>query len=82
MIYTEYHKNAKTVSGRNYGGGGILGKDARNKGKKVFMIKTYGCTGAVGPGGAIPHSKSGGAVVRRYPSSKVRSSSCALLEQP
>jgi len=31
---------------------------------------------------ATPHSRSGGAAVRRYPSSKVRSSSCALLEQP
>ena len=29
-----------------------------------------------------PHSRSGGAAVRRYPSSKVRSSGCALLEQP
>ena len=43
MVYTEYHKNAKTVSGKNYGGGGILGKDARNKGKKVFMIKYTKC---------------------------------------
>ena len=29
-----------------------------------------------------PHSRSGGAAVRRYPSTKVRSSGCALLEQP
>ena len=28
------------------------------------------------------HSRSEGVAVRRYPSSKVRSSSCALLEQP
>ena len=28
-----------------------------------------------------PTSRSGGAAVRRYPSSKVRSSGCALLEQ-
>ena len=34
-----------------------------------------------GPRGAIPHSRSGGAEVRRYPLSKVRSSGCALLEQ-
>ena len=34
-----------------------------------------------GPG-AIAGSRSGGAVVRRYPLSKVRSSICALLEQP
>ena len=38
--------------------------------------------GAGGPRGAIPRSRSGVAVVRRYPSSNVRSSSCALLEQP
>ena len=30
----------------------------------------------------IPHWRSGRVVVRRYPSSKVRSSGCALLEQP
>ena len=38
--------------------------------------------GAGGPRGAIPRSMSGGAAVRRYPSSKVRSSGCTLLEQP
>ena len=32
------------------------------------------------PRGATPRSRSGGAAVRRYPSSKVRSSGCALLE--
>ena len=32
--------------------------------------------------GATPRSRSGGAAMRRYPSSKVRSSGCALLEQP
>ena len=32
--------------------------------------------------GAAPRSRSGGAAVRRYPPSKVRSSGCALLEQP
>ena len=41
-----------------------------------------GCVGAGGPRGAIPRWRSGRAAVRRYPSSKVRSSSCALLEQP
>ena len=40
------------------------------------------CSGAGGPRGATPRSKSGRAVVRRYPSSKVRSRGCALLEQP
>ena len=39
------------------------------------------CVGTGGPRGATPHSRSGGAAVRRYPSSKVRSSGCALLEQ-
>ena len=41
-----------------------------------------GCAGAGEPRGAIPRSRSEGAVVRRYPSSKVRSSGCALLEEP
>ena len=36
---------------------------------------------AEGSRGATPRSRSGGAAVRRYPSSKVRSSGCALLEQ-
>ena len=35
-----------------------------------------------GLSGATPRSRSGGAAMRRYPSSKVRSSSCTLLEQP
>ena len=34
--------------------------------------RSCGCTGAGGPRGAIPRSRSGGAAVRRYPSSKVR----------
>ena len=44
--------------------------------------RSGGCAGAGGPRGAIPRSRSGRAAVRRYPSSKVRSSGCALLEQP
>ena len=44
--------------------------------------RSGGCAGAGGPKGATPRSRSGGASVRRYPLSKVRSSSCALLEQP
>ena len=45
--------------------------------------RSGGCAGgAGGPRGATPRSRSGGAAVRRYPSSKVRSSGCALLEQP
>ena len=35
-----------------------------------------------GPRGTTPRSRSGGVAVRRYPSSKVRSSICTLLEQP
>ena len=41
-----------------------------------------GCAGTGAPRGATPRSRSGGVAVRRYPSSKVRSSGCALLEQP
>ena len=41
-----------------------------------------GCTGAGGLRGATPCSRSGRVAVRRYPSSKVRSRGCALLEQP
>ena len=44
--------------------------------------RSGGCAGAGGPRGATPHSRSGGAAVRKYPSSKVRSSGCTLLEQP
>ena len=33
-------------------------------------------------GRATPRSRSGGAAVRRYHSSKVRNSGCTLLEQP
>ena len=39
------------------------------------------CTGAGGLRGTTSHSRSGGVAVRRYPSSKVRSSGCVLLEQ-
>ena len=38
--------------------------------------------GARGPRGSLPRWRSGRAAVRRYPLSKVRSSGCALLEQP
>ena len=43
--------------------------------------RSGGCTGAGKPRRAIPCLRSEGAVVRRYPSSKVRGSGCALLEQ-
>ena len=41
-----------------------------------------GREGTGGLRGDTPRSRSGGAAVSRYPSSKVRSSGCALLEQP
>ena len=44
--------------------------------------RSSGCAGAGGPRGAILPSRSEQAAVKRYPSSKVRSSSCTLLEQP
>ena len=44
--------------------------------------RSSGCAGTGGPRGAIPLSRSEGVAVRRYPSSKVRSIGCALLEQP
>ena len=44
--------------------------------------RSGGWTGTGGPRGVIPRWRSGTAAVRRYPSSKVRSSGCALLEQP
>ena len=44
--------------------------------------RSHGYASTGGPRGAIPCWRSGRAVVRRYPLSKVRSSSCALLEQP
>ena len=43
--------------------------------------RSGGCAGKGGLRGATPRSQSGGAAVRRYLSSKVRSSNCALLEQ-
>ena len=44
--------------------------------------RSGGCAGAGGPRGAISRSRSEGAAVRRYPSSKVGSIGCTLLEQP
>ena len=48
----------------------------------ITRSRSGSCRGAGGPRGAIPHSRSAGVVVRRYPWSKVRSSGSALLEQP
>ena len=44
--------------------------------------RSGGWVGIGGQRGAIPRWRSGWAAVRRYPSSKVRSSGCPLLEQP
>ena len=56
--------------------------EARGGGREEQPTRSCGCAGAGGPRGAIPCSRSGGVAVRRYPWFKVRSSSCALLEQP
>ena len=45
-------------------------------------LRSGGHMGKEGPREAIPLYRSGRLVVRRYPSSKVRSRSCTLLEQP
>ena len=67
-------------------------KGVKFKAKEVVLVpqsrgatphpRSGGCAGAEGPRGATPCSRSGGMVVRRYPSSKVRKSSCALQSSP
>ena len=54
---------------------------ARGSGRDPYPM-SKSCTGAAGPRRAIPRWRSGRALVRRYPSSKVRSSSCTLMERP
>ena len=44
--------------------------------------RSCGCVGAGRPRGATPRSRTEEVAMRRYPSSKVRSSGCTLLEQP
>ena len=44
--------------------------------------RSGGCAGAGGPRGATPSSRSGGLAVRRYPSSKVRSSWSSCWSSP
>ena len=58
--------------------------EARGRGQEEqsHLQGVVAAQGAGGPRGASPCSRSEGAVVRRYPSSKVRSSGCTLLEQP
>ena len=58
-----------------------LAPEARASGRKEqpeeWWLRSTG-----GPRGAIPPSRSGTVAVRRNPSSKVKNSGCALLEQP
>ena len=68
------HRNGQEEPPRIQGQG-------RQPGGATACPRSGGCVGAGGPRGAIPRSRSGGAAVRRYPSSKVRSSGCTLLEQ-
>ena len=49
-------------------------RPGRRPGGPTPRPRSPGCAGAGGPRGAIPRSRSGRVAVRRYPSSKVRSS--------
>ena len=59
---------------------------ARGQGRRPRQATTHprssGCMGTGGPRGAIPSSRSEEAAMRRYPSSRVKSRGCTLLEQP
>ena len=52
--------------------------------KKIAIeeCRSSGCVTQEWQRGATPHSRGGEGTVRRYPSSKVRSGGCALLEKP
>ena len=86
------HPRSGAVAGRNYPLPEARDSDleelphTRGQGRwprgATPRLSSGGCAGTGAPRGATPRSRSGGAVVRRYPSSKVRSSGCALLEQP
>ena len=68
--------------GRQPGGGyPYVRGEGRQPKRATQHPRSGGCAGAGGPRGATPRSRSGGVALRRYPLSKVRSSSCALLEQ-
>ena len=47
----------------------------------IYSPRSRGCTGTGGPRGATPLWRSGRVAVGKYPSSKLRSSDCTLLEQ-
>ena len=59
----------------------VRGQGRRPRGATP-LPRSGGCTDTGGLRGATPRSRSGGPAVRRYHSFKVRSSGCALLEQP
>ena len=68
--------------GRRPGGASPCLRTGAAAGRSYPTSKEQWSPGTEGLRGAIPRSRSGGAAVRRYRSSKVRSSGCALLEQP
>ena len=75
------HPRSEAAAGRSYPTPPRLRPEAV-AGMTNPTSKEQWLPGTGGPRGAIPCWRSGRAVVRRYPWSKVRSSSCALLEQP
>ena len=58
------------------------GASGRRSGGPIPHPRSSDCPGAGGPRGAISQWRLGRVAVGRYPSSKVRSNGCALLEQP
>ena len=72
---------AATAQERLRGATQVRGQGQRPRGATP-PPRSGGCVGTGGHRGAIPCLRSEGAAVRRYPLSKVRSSSCSLLEQP
>ena len=65
-------------SGRRLGGATHAWGQGRRLRGATPCPRSGGCEGTGGWRGITPRSRSGGAVVRRHPSSKVRSSSCTL----
>ena len=84
------HLRPGAAAGRNYPASEVRGGQrsqprARSQGQweggATPFPRSGGYTGAAVSRGAIPSWKSGRAAVRRYSSSKVKSSGCTLLEQ-
>ena len=73
---------ADSLSTEPQGKSSSYGRVLFNKVISYSHPRSGGCAGAGGPRGDTPRSRSGGAAMRRYPLSKVRSTGCALLEQP